>query len=78
MLLKLVSKGITREDAYRIVQDSAMKVWADEKLNLKDELSKSNEVLKYLSLKELEEIFEGKNTLQNVDFIFNRTVKLEE
>lgn len=78
VLLKLVSKGITREDAYRIVQDSAMKVWTDEKLNLKDELSKSNEVLKYLSLKELEEIFEGKNTLQNVDFIFNRTVKLEE
>ena len=78
VLLKLVSKGITREDAYRIVQDSAMKVWADEKLDLKDELSKSNEVLKYLSLKELEEIFEGKNTLQNVDFIFNRTVKLEE
>jgi adenylosuccinate lyase len=74
ILLKLVTKGISREDAYRIVQDSAMKVWADEKLNLKDELSKSNELRKYISNEELNEIFENKAMLKNVEFIFNRTV----
>ena len=74
ILLKLVTKGISREDAYRIVQESAMKVWADEKLNLKDELSKSSELKKYISIIELKEIFENKNMLKNVDFIFNRTV----
>lgn len=78
ILLKLVTKGISREDAYRIVQDSAMKVWADEKLNLKDELSKSDELKKYISTEELNGIFENKNMLENVEFIFNRTVLREK
>ena len=78
ILLKLVTKGISREDAYRIVQDSAMKVWADEKLNLKDELSKSDELRKYISVEELNGIFENKNMLKNVEFIFNRTILGEE
>lgn len=78
ILLKLVTKGISREDAYRIVQDSAMKVWQDEKLNLKDELSKSDELKKYISIEELDEIFQNKTMLKNVEFIFNRTVLSEE
>lgn len=78
ILLKLVTKGISREDAYRIVQDSAMKVWGDEKLNLKDELSKSDELKKYISIEELNGIFENKNMLKNVEFIFNRTVLSEK
>lgn len=78
ILLKLVTKGISREDAYRIVQDSAMKVWGNEKLNLKDELSKSDELKKYISMEELNEIFENKNMLKNVEFIFNRTVLSED
>ena len=61
-------------DRYRIVQDSAMKVWADDKLNLKDELLKSEEATKYISKDEVNEIFENKNMLSNVDFIFNRTI----
>ena len=78
ILLKLVTKGISREDAYRIVQDSAMKVWADEKLNLKDELSKSDELRKYISVEELNGIFENKNMLKNVEFIFDRTILREK
>jgi len=78
ILLKLVTKGISREDAYRIVQDSAMKVWADEKLNLKDELSKSDELRKYISVEELNGIFENKNMLKNVEFIFDRTILKEK
>jgi len=78
ILLKLVTKGISREDAYRIVQDSAMKVWQDEKLNLKDELVKSDELRKYISIEELNEIFANKNMLKNVEFIFKRSVLSEE
>jgi adenylosuccinate lyase len=74
ILLKLVTKGLSREDSYRIVQDSAMKVWADEKLNLKDELLKSDEAKKYISSEEISEIFANKNMLSNVEFIFNRTI----
>ncbi len=78
ILLKLVTKGISREDAYRIVQDSAMRVWQNEKLNLKDELSSSDELRKFISIDELDEIFANKNMLNNVDFIFNRTVLSED
>lgn len=74
VLLKLVTKGISREDAYKLVQDSAMKVWQDQKLNLRDELLKSDDILRLLSESEIDEIFESKNMLKNVDYIFNRTV----
>lgn len=75
VLLKLVSKGATREEAYRLVQTPAMEVWADQGKNLKSELLKSEEVGKYLTEKELSEIFDNQSTLKNVDFIFARTVE---
>lgn len=78
VLLKLVTKGISREEAYKIVQTSAMRVWEDKNLNLKDELLNSDEVKKYLSEFELNEIFENEKMLKNVDFIFNRTVLKED
>lgn len=78
VLLKLVNKGITREQAYKIVQSAAMKVWEDESLNLKDELLKSDEVKKYLTETDLEDIFNNKKMLKNIDFIFNRTVLKED
>lgn len=78
VLLKLVNKGISREEAYKVVQTSAMNVWGDEKLNLKDELLKSDDVKKYLTEKDLDDIFNNKQMLKNVDFIFNRTVLKEE
>jgi adenylosuccinate lyase len=33
--LQLINKGISREDAYKIVQTSAMKVWENQDKNLK-------------------------------------------
>lgn len=75
ILLKLVDKGLTREDAYKIVQTSAMKVWNDPGKNLFNELKKSEDVNKYLSENELKEIFTSGSIVKNVDFIFRRTVK---
>lgn len=74
LLLRLVNKGISREEAYKIVQTCAMDVWADKNKNLKDELLKSEEVKKYLSKNEINEIFNSNQMLKNVDFIFNRTI----
>ncbi|MFA3783233.1 adenylosuccinate lyase [Melioribacteraceae bacterium 4301-Me] len=74
VLLKLVDKGLTREEAYKIVQTAAMKVWEDKSKNLMDELLLSEEVKNYLSKTELEEIFESKKMLNNVNFIFSRTI----
>jgi adenylosuccinate lyase len=74
VLLKLVSKGALREEAYKIVQIAAMNVWANKNKNLKDELLKSAEVKKYISKIDLEQIFGNKKMLKNVDYIFSRTV----
>ena len=74
VLLKLIDKGITREDAYKIVQTSAMDVWADKDKNLKDELMKSETVLKHLSKEEVEQIFSTGQMIKNVDYIFKRSV----
>ena len=74
VLLKLVDNGLTREDAYQLVQSSAMDVWSDSSKNLKDELLKSNEVMKFLNESEIEEIFNKEKILKNVDYIFQRSI----
>jgi adenylosuccinate lyase len=71
VLLALIEKGTTREDAYAIVQNNAMKSW-QEGLEFRDLLEKDSTVTKYLRKKELAAIFNVKNFLKNLDFIFNR------
>lgn len=77
VLLKLVEKGVSREDSYKLVQEPAMKVWADKNKNLKDELLNSEEVKNILSKNEISEIFEYDKMLKNVDYIFARSVELD-
>jgi adenylosuccinate lyase len=77
ILLKLVNKGISREEAYKIVQTAAMDVWADKSKDLLSELLKSTEVMKYLNEKDLKDIFDNKNILKNIDYIFSRSVEAD-
>ncbi len=74
VLLKLISNGLTREDAYKIVQTAAMQVWNDKTKNLKDELKKSEEVLSHVSKKDIEELFDTTRILSNINYIFNRSI----
>jgi adenylosuccinate lyase len=74
VLLALIEKGTTREDAYAIVQNNAMKSW-QEGLEFRDLLEKDPVVTGYLNTKELAAIFNVKNFLKNLDFIFNRVFK---
>ena len=76
VLLKLTEKGMSREDAYEIVQTSAMKVWEDKSKNLKDELSNSSKVTKYFTQNDLDDLFDPDKLLKNVDYIFARSVEL--
>lgn len=71
VLLKLIEKKMKRETAYKIVQDVAMKCWR-EKISFYDLLNSDTEVKKYLSEKELNEIFDYNKSKKNVDFIFKR------
>jgi len=75
VLLRLTEKGMTREDAYAFVQKSAMEVWADTNKNLKDELLNSQDVGKYLSANEIDELFNPDKLLKNLDYIFSRSVE---
>ncbi|MBK6912195.1 MAG: adenylosuccinate lyase [Ignavibacteriales bacterium] len=74
ILLKLITKGMSREDAYKLVQTCAMTVWNDQSKNLKDELFRDSDASQILSKNEIEEIFNSKSMLKNVDIIFNRTI----
>jgi adenylosuccinate lyase len=60
-----------REQAYKIVQTVAMKCWK-EKISFLKLLKEDKEVMKYLSEKELGEIFNYDKSKKNVDFIFGR------
>jgi adenylosuccinate lyase len=71
VLLSLIEKGTTREDAYAIVQKNAMKSW-QEGTDFKTLLAQDKIVKKYLGEKELAGIFDVNNFLKNLDFIFKR------
>jgi adenylosuccinate lyase len=71
VLLALTQKGVSREDAYGLVQRNAMPVWRGEGdfLTL---LKNDKGVRKVLGGDELEELFDLGYHLKNVDFIFKR------
>jgi adenylosuccinate lyase len=71
LLLAFTDKGLTREKAYQIVQAAAMKARTSGK-HLKDIVLEDREAKKYLSLKEIEESFDIKYYLRNVDIIFRK------
>ncbi len=71
VLLKLIDKKMKRETAYKIVQDVAMKCWR-EKISFYELLKNDSEVKKYLTDKELTDIFDYSKSKKNIDFIFKR------
>lgn len=72
VLVALVEKGLSRDEAYDIVQRNAMKSWDTEGLMFIDALKQDEEVMKYLTEKELNEIFDVQKFLRNVPYIYER------
>ena len=73
VLLALTQAGVSREDAYRLVQRNAMKVWeSDGALSLLDLLKADPEVTAALSETELKEKFDLEYHFAQVDTIFDR------
>ncbi|MEM9500443.1 MAG: adenylosuccinate lyase [Pseudomonadota bacterium] len=73
VLLALTQAGVSREDAYRLVQRNAMKVWeSNGSLSLLDLLKADSEVTAALSKEELEEKFDLAYHFKHVDKIFER------
>jgi adenylosuccinate lyase len=71
VLLQLAKKGMAREDAYRVVQRNAMKVW-ETKADYKSLLMADPDVQKLMSKADVEHCFDINHHLANVDTIFKR------
>jgi adenylosuccinate lyase len=71
VLLKLIEKGVTREDAYAIVQRNAMRSW-QEGVEFRELLLQDGEVNSQLGPDELAGVFKVENFLTHVEFIFDR------
>ena len=71
VLLALTQKGVSREDAYRLVQRNAMKVWEDG-ADFEAELKGDPEVRAALGEGEIEANFDLGHHLRHMDTIFAR------
>jgi len=71
VLLKLIERGMTRENAYSVVQKSAMKSWMED-TEFKRLLVEDDEVMSFLSSEDINNVFKIENFLTHTDFIFKR------
>jgi adenylosuccinate lyase len=72
VMLALTQKGVAREDAYRLVQRNAMKVWNGEASDFQALLKGDAEVAAKLTPKEIEEKFDLGHHFKHVDTVFRR------
>ena len=74
VLLALVEKGLTREEAYKITQSNAMRSWKEGVpfINL---LLNDNEIRKYLTEDEIKSIFDLNYYTRNLDYIYERVFR---
>ncbi len=73
VLLALTQAGVSREDAYRLVQRNAMKVWeSDGELSLLELLKADPEVTAALTVDEIEDRFDLGYHFKHIDTIFDR------
>jgi adenylosuccinate lyase len=71
VLLKLVDKGMSREDAYAAVQKNAMKSWQDDE-DFKMLLCEDVEVMSCLTAEDIHAAFKLENFLRHIDVVYHR------
>jgi len=71
LLLALIEKGLTRSEAYRLVQRRAMEAW-EKGLDFFPLVSQDEEITSHLPPDELSQIFDLTSSLKYVDYIFRR------
>ena len=77
VLLKLIDKGMSREEAYKLVQKNALKSW-EEKENFKDIIKLDSRISELLSKSEIDNLFSNDYYTKNVSKIFDRFTKGEK
>ncbi|MFC1495863.1 adenylosuccinate lyase [Candidatus Margulisiibacteriota bacterium] len=71
LLLMLTNKGLKREEAYKLVQENAMKA-RETDTNLKVLVMEDKRIIKHLSLKEIDNVFSTAYFLRNIKTIYKR------
>ena len=71
VLLALTRRGVSREEAYQIVQRNALKVW-QERVEFQIALNQDPDLRNYLSTDDLAQIFDINSRLKNIDYIFKK------
>ena len=71
IMLKLMDQGVSRMKAYDYVQEAALKV-INKKSTFKKEIVKDSRIMKYLTKKDIEEIFNPYTYLVHIDKIYKR------
>jgi adenylosuccinate lyase len=73
VLIRLLDKGVKREEAYNIVQENAMEVW-QKGGNFKEKIENDKRVKKNINKEELKDLFDPKSYLKNEEKIFKRVL----
>jgi len=71
IMLALTESGVTREDAYGMVQKQAMRIW-QEKTDFKALILQDKKILAHLGQKKIEELFDVNYHLKYISAIFDR------
>lgn len=71
VLLSLIDKGMSREEAYDLVQPMAMDAW-ENRISFQTLVEKNDAVKRFLSNEEIDACFDATYHLKNVDAIFSR------
>lgn len=74
LLLELVRKGLTREEAYLLVQGPAMRVW-QEGLDFPTLIRQDPEIAQYLTPEEIDAVFNLQEYLRQVDYLCQRVFR---
>jgi adenylosuccinate lyase len=72
VLLALVEKGMSREEAYRVVQSCAHEAWNKPSGNFHDLIAKDVSVNAHLTTKEIEDCFDPQYQLRHLDQVYQR------
>jgi len=74
LLLDLVEHGVSREDAYRMVQRHAMRAWKDD-LNFRELVLRDRQITDLVPRRKIEHAFDLQRQLRNIDKIFARVFR---
>ncbi len=72
LMLELVRQGLTREQAYLLVQGPAMRVWQDTTLDFPTLIRQDPDIARHLTPQEIDAVFDLREYLQHVDYLFQR------